>query len=223
MRRTTLFLSRFTIGLLVMLLIGFVSLLMFNAPSVPSKTPFASVSISTYSSSINSSSIVYLPNQIFTCTETKEQFQCQTKIQARLLDLSLTKGSDYQYDFTNCRALYDGQSVGCREVGQTYAPVASELYEITALGLSSQQLQALKQEYWGINMLMPLSEHDLISICTGMSLVTGMIAAFLVWFHPGNFSKGFTSIAGGFACGIVTAALATFLFFLMLLELGYID
>ncbi len=204
-----------------MLLIGFVSLLMFNAPSVPSKTPFASVSISTKSSSTNSSSIVYLPNQIFTCTETKEQFQCQTKIQARLLDLSLTKGRDYQYDFINCRALYDGQSVGCREVGQTYAPVASELYKITDPGLSFQQLRALKQEYWGINMLMPLSEDRLISICTELSLVTGIIVAFFVWFHPRNF--GFTSFAGGIACGFVTAALASLLFFLMLLQLGYID
>jgi hypothetical protein len=219
MRRTTLFLSRFTIGLWVMLLIGFVSLLMFNAPSVPSKTPFASVSISTNSGSINSSSIVYLPNQIFTCTETREQFQCQTKIQARLLDISLTKGRDYKYFLSNCRALYDGQSVGCQEVGQNYAPIASELYKITDLGLSFQQLRALKQEYWGINILMSLSEDRLISICTGLSLVTGMIAAFFAWFHSGNFSKGFTS----FACGIGTAALATLLFFLMLLELGYID
>jgi hypothetical protein len=214
MRRTTLFLSRFTLGLWVMFIIAFVSLLMFNAPSVPTRTPFASVSIKP-----KSGSSIYLPNQIFTCTETKEQFQCQTKIQARLLDISLTKGRDYKYFLSNCRALYDGRSVGCREVGQTYAPVASELYKITDLGLSSQQLQALKQEYWGINMLMPLSEDRLISICTELSLVTGMIAAFFVWFHSGEFSKGFTS----FACGIVTAALATFLFFLMLLELGYID
>jgi hypothetical protein len=218
MRRTTLFLSRFTIGLWVMLIVGFVSLLIFNAPSVPSKTPFASVSIKP-----KSGSSIYLPNQIFTCTETKEQFQCQTKIQARLLDLSLTKGRDYQYDFINCRALYNGRSVGCREVGQTYAPVASELYKITDLGLSDKHLQALKQEYWGINMLMPLSEDRLISICTELSLVTGIIAAFFVWFHPGNFSQGFTSFATGIACGIVTAASATFLFFLMLLELGYID
>uniref|UniRef100_UPI00286D2A1A hypothetical protein n=1 Tax=Chamaesiphon sp. OTE_75_metabat_556 TaxID=2964692 RepID=UPI00286D2A1A len=106
MRRTTLFLSRFMIGLWVMLIISFVSLLIFNAPSVPSKTPFASVSIQP-----NSGSIVYLPNQIFTCTETKEQFQCQTKIQARLLDISLTKGRDYKYFLSNCRALYDGRSV----------------------------------------------------------------------------------------------------------------
>jgi hypothetical protein len=217
MRRTILFLSRFTIALWVMLLIGFVSLLMFNAPSVPTRTPFASVSIEP-----NSGSSVYLPNQIFTCTETKEQFQCQTKIQARLLDISLTKGSDYKYFLSNCRALYNGRSVGCREVGQNYAPIASELYEITDLGLSAKHLQALKQEYWGINMLMPLGE-DLKSICTGLSLVTGMIVAFVVWFHPGNFSQGFTSFAGGIACGIVTAALASLLFFLMLLELGYID
>jgi hypothetical protein len=222
MRRTTLFLSRFTIGLWAILIIGFVSLLMFNAPSVPIRTPFASVSIQP-----NSGSIVYLPNQIFTCTETKEQFQCQTKIQARLLDISLTKGRDYKYFLSNCRALYDGRSVGCREVGQTYAPILSKLYKITDLGLSSQQLQALKQEYWGINMLMPLSERHLMSICTELSLVTGIIAAFLVWFHPGNFSQGFISfacgIAGGFACGIATAASATVIFFLMLLELGYID
>ncbi len=191
MRRAVLFLSRFVFSLWIVLVGAFLSLLLSNAPSVPN-TPFASVSIKTEYSTI------YLPNRIFTCTETGQQFQCQTEIQDSLLNLSLTKGSDYKYDFSNCRALYDGQSVGCRERGQTYAPILSEMYEITGLGLSPQQIRAVQQEYWGINALMQLGELRLLWISTGLSLAAGISGAFLTWFHPGLFSKAFSSCACGF-------------------------
>jgi len=164
-----------------------------NAPSVPRLAPFAGVSIKT-----PNSSIIHLPNRSFTCTETREQFQCQTKIQNRLLDLSLTKGGDDKYNFSSCRALYDKQAVSCREKGQTYAPIPSKTYEITGLRLSAQQLQAVNQEYWGINALMQLGELGLTLISMGISTVTGIGAASLAWFYPGKFSKAFTSLACGF-------------------------
>lgn len=193
MRRAILFLSRFVFSLWIVLIVTFISLLLSNAPSVPTNTPFASVSIST-----EHNTTVYLPNRIFTCTETGQQVQCQTKIQDRLLDLNLTKGGDYKYYFSNCRALYDGRSVGCRKTGQSYAPILSDIYEITDLGLSPQQLQAVKQEYWGINALMQLGEIRLMWISAGLSLAAGISAAFFTWFYPGLFSKAFTSLACGF-------------------------
>ena len=193
MRRAVLFLSRFAISLWIVLVVAFLSLLMLNAPSVPNLTPFAGISIKT-----PNSSIIHLPNRTFTCTETEQQFQCQAKIQNRLLDLSLTKGSDYKYDLSNCRARYDKQSVSCQETGQNYAPILSRMYQITGLGLSAQQLQAVKQKYWGINALMQTGELRLMWISTGLSLAAGLSAAFLVWFYPGKFSKAFTSLACGF-------------------------
>lgn len=193
MSRAVLFLSRFVISLWVVLVVAFVSLLLFNAPSVPNTTPFASVSIKT-----KNNPTIHLPNRIFTCTETGQQFQCQATIQDRLLDLSLTKGSDYKYYFSNCRASYDSKSVGCQKVGQTYAPILSETYEITDLELNPQQLRAVEQEHWGINIIMQLGELRLHWISTGLSLAAGIGAAFLAYLHPGKFSKAFASFACGF-------------------------
>jgi hypothetical protein len=192
MRRAVLFLSRFAFSVWIVVVIGFLSLLLSNAPSVPN-TPFASLSIKA-----ENSAAIHLPNRIFACTETGQQFQCETKIQNRLLNLSLTKGSDYKYSFSDCRALYDGRSVGCRNMGQTYAPILSEIYEITDLGLSTQQLQAVRQEYWGINTLMEWGELRLMRIGAGLSLSAGLGAAVFAWFYPGKFSKAFASLACGF-------------------------
>ncbi|NJR52558.1 MAG: hypothetical protein HC780_26285 [Leptolyngbyaceae cyanobacterium CSU_1_3] len=191
MPQAVLFLSRFLFSLWIVLVGAFLFLLLSNAPSVPN-TPFASASINT-----NNSPDIHLPNRIFTCAETEQQFQCQTTIQNRLLDLRFTKGSDYKYSLSNCRALYDGQSVGCQETGQTYAPMLKSMYKITNLGLSPQQSQAVKQKYWGINALIQWGDLRLIWISTGLSLAAGISIAFLAWLHPGKFSKVFT----GFACG----------------------
>jgi hypothetical protein len=194
MRRAVLFLSRFAISLWILLVVTFLSMLMLNAPTVPNFTPFAGISIKT-----PNNSIIHLPNRTFTCTETEQQFQCQAKIQNRLLDLSLTKGGDDdKYNLSNCRAWYGKQSASCRETGQNFAPIFSTMYEITGLGLSPQQLQAVKQKYWGINALMQMGELRLMWISMGLSLATGLSAAFLVWFYPGKFSKAFTSLACGF-------------------------
>ncbi|GAB4380063.1 MAG: hypothetical protein Kow00121_35570 [Elainellaceae cyanobacterium] len=192
MRRAVLFLSRFIASLWIVLAGSFLFLLLSNAPNVPHTTPFASVSINA-----GNSVVIHLPNKIFTCTETGQQFQCQTKIQNRLLELNLTKGNADKYFFSDCRALYDGRSIGCQKTGQTYAPILSDIYEITDLGLSPQQLQAVKQEYWGINALMQLGELRWMWISAGLSIGAGMIAALLAWMKPGKLSKAFTSLACG--------------------------
>lgn len=194
MRRAVLFLSRFLLSLWIVLVGAFLLLLLPNAPSVPN-TPFARVSIRT-----EHNSTISLPNRIFTCTETAQQFQCQAELQNRWLDLTLTKGKDYKYNFSSCRALYGRQAVGCQDKGLTYAPILSQMYEITNLGLSPQQLQAVQQQYWGMNALVQLGELRLLSISAGLSLAAGMSAAFFTWLHPGNLSKGFASLACG--CGM---------------------
>ena len=193
MHQALLFLSRFLVGLWIVLVGAFLSLLLSNAPNVPNTAPFASLSINS-----GDGSIIYLPNRIFTCTETASQFQCQTEIQGRLLSLKLTKSSDYKYSSSDCRAFYDRQSVSCQEIGQTYAPILAAIYEITGLELNSQQLQAIKQDYWGVNALMKLGELRLMWISTGLSFAAGVIFAFFTWLHPSLFSKAFSSLACGF-------------------------
>jgi hypothetical protein len=185
MYQAILFLSRFVLSLWIVLVVSFLSLLLSNAPNVPDTAPFARVSLKT-----ENNSTIYLPNRIFTCTETEQQFQCQTTIQNR------------------CRALYNEQLVGCQEVDQTYAPILSGVYEITDLGLSSQQLQAVEQEHWGINTLMQMGDLRLMWISTGLSLAGGISAAFLAWMKPGKCSKAFTSFACGFGmCCVVLGLL----------------
>ncbi|NER82097.1 MAG: hypothetical protein F6K42_21560 [Leptolyngbya sp. SIO1D8] len=194
MHRTILFLSRFFLSLWLVLIISFLALLLFNAPNVPANTPFASASIRT-----QNNAIIYLPNRIFNCTETAQQFQCQADIQQDVLELSLTKGNNDSYDLQNCEAQYGGQPVSCQNTGETFAPILSKTYEVTALDLSPQQLQAVQRKYQGINTLMQLGEVRLFQISVGLSLVAGIATAFFTWLHPRLFlSKVFASVAAGF-------------------------
>ncbi|MBD1874814.1 hypothetical protein H6F75_15105 [Nodosilinea sp. FACHB-131] len=194
MRRSTLFLSRFLLGLWIVLAATFLWLLIPNAPDVPDNGPFAGVSIQT-----EQGVLLHLPNRGFRCTETEQEFQCQIDLQDQLLTLNFTKGQGYPYDLSNCRASYGGQAVGCREAGQNYAPTLAKLYEITNLNLSPQQIQSVRQTYWGINTLMRLGESPvLIWISTGLSIAAGISAAIFAWLHFGVWSKGFVSFACGF-------------------------
>ncbi|MBD1915307.1 MULTISPECIES: hypothetical protein [Cyanophyceae] len=192
-RRPTLFLSRFLLGLWIVLAATFLWLLIPNAPDVPDNAPFAGVSIQT-----EQNVPLHLPNRGFRCTETEQEFQCQIDIQDQLLTLNLTKGQGYPYDLSNCRASYGRQAVGCRESGQNYAPTLAKMYEITNLNLSPQQIQTVRQTYWGINTLMQLGEVRLTWISAGLAITAGISAAFFTWLHPEFWSKGFVSFACGF-------------------------
>ena len=193
MRRAALFLTRFILGLWVVLVGAVLFLMLINDPSV-ANVPFARISIDA-----EPIATIHLPNRIFTCTEMKQQFQCQAEIQDRLLELSW-EGSEYQYklnELKNCRAQYNGQPVGCEEGGTNLVIGPPEGYKVTDLRLSPQQLQAVQQRYWGINALVELGEVRLLLISTGLSLVASIIVASLTWLQPGPLSKGFAS----FACG----------------------
>ncbi|HEY9623963.1 MAG TPA: hypothetical protein V6C78_26635 [Crinalium sp.] len=191
MHRAAVFLSRFLISLWVVLVGTFLVILLQNAPSV-SNIPFAGISIRT-----EQNTVIHLPNRIFSCTETVQKFQCQAELQNRLLEIDVTKGQAYKYDLSNCRVSYDGQSVGCQENGQTYAPMLLEMYEITNLGLNSQQTQTIQQEYWIRTALAQLGDR-LLWISSGLALVAGIGAAFFTLLHPGHLSEGFASVACGF-------------------------
>lgn len=131
------------------------------------------------------------------CTETDQQFLCQAEIQNRSLKLVFEKGRSYKYAVSKCQGEYNGQPVGCQE-HYASAPVLSKPYEVTDLGLSFEQLQAVRYQYWQINALLD-SEDRLIRASAGLSIAGGVIAAIFVWLHPNiAFSKGLASLACGF-------------------------
>lgn len=191
MRRVKLFLSRFLLSLWIVLAGAFLSLLLLNAPNA-GDSPLALVSIP-----IGYNAAIYLPNRIFTCTGTKPKLQCQTGIQGRLLDLSITEGSYDQSAPNTCRAYYDEQLIGCREMSH-YPIIGLMSYEITDLELSPQQLWSVKQKYRRFNALMDLGEVRLFQISSGLSFLAGISAALFSWFHPGSVSKVFVGFVGGF-------------------------
>ncbi|MBD2091650.1 hypothetical protein H6F67_17545 [Microcoleus sp. FACHB-1515] len=193
MRRARLFFSRFAIALWAVVTIAFLMLLTSNAPRVPKYTPFASLAI-------RADSIVHLPNRIFTCTRENQQFECQAEIQNRLLKVNLSRDSQYQFDdyqFSRCDAFFDGKSIECENVGSTYAPVISQLYEVKNLGLSASELRSIQQQYWGINLLMQLGEIRIFWISTGLSIAAGLIAASFAWQCPNKLTKIFASLMCG--------------------------
>lgn len=192
MYRALLFSSRFMIGLWIVLVSAFLSLLFLNAPRVPS-TPFASLAIAT-----TESSVIYLPNPIFNCTETDAQFQCQANIQNQILKITLLKGADYPYNPNVCQAEYGDQLVVCKDTGMNYAPMLATMYELTGFPLNTEQLQAIEREYWGINTIKKWGEGRLVWIAMGLALTAGVIFGLFAWLHPGALSKGFASIACGF-------------------------
>ncbi len=197
MRRVGLFLSRFALGLWVALVCAAALLLLFNVPTAPN-APFSSVAIAAQPNS------VYLPTRIFSCAETDQQFQCKTTIQKRPLTLTWKKGGAYQDDLTSrpypkgCEAVYDGRAIGCNSQGMSSVLNQPERYEVTDLGLSAQQLRAVRRKYWDVNALQKLGEPRLMSIGIGLALLGGVSAACFTWFQPGLLSTLFVSLACGF-------------------------
>lgn len=170
MRQTRLFLSRFLLGLWIVLFGTFLFLLVFESREGGVSMPMAGVSIIA-----RPAAAIALPNRIFTCLETEQQFQCQATIQGRPLRLNLVPDKPNNPDLYDCQAQYDGRSVGCKGKGLDYAPMLSESFEIRDLGLSPQQLQAVRQKYWGLRMLLALREHRLLQISGGLSIAGGVL------------------------------------------------
>ncbi len=132
MHRARLFLSRFLLGLWAALVCAFSLLLLLNAPTA--NAPFSSVAIA-------AQPLAHLPTRIFGCTETAQQFQCQTDVQNRLLILTWQKGEVSQDDLTypkDCEAVYGGQAVDCNNQGMGSVLGQLDRYEVANLGLSAR-------------------------------------------------------------------------------------
>lgn len=190
MRRLKLFLSRFLLSLWIVLFGSFLFLLVFESRGGGINTPFAGISIN----AVDSDKVVHLPNRIFTCIETQQQ--CQAEIQGRSLKIAL-KEID-QSGSSTCRAEYGGQPVSCDAKGMDFAPRLSESFEVTGLGLSPRELQAVRRRYWGVSTLLTLGEPRLMQIGLWLSVATGVVAAYFAWFYPSRLTKSLASAAWGF-------------------------
>lgn len=219
-----LFLTRFVIGLWIVLFSTFLFLLFETAPNVPIYAPFAQIAIQSPSSSVISpENSIYLPNFTFTCTETGTEFQCKTSIQGRSLAINLTKGTENKYFGTTCNATYGAKQIICKNIGGNYAPITSDTYRIEDLALTSEQLQNVKQKYWAANLLIGSGEGALIPISTAFALTIGILTACSIIFLNNRWSKSSAGLACGIGIGSATTVLISMYLLFNLLNLGWID
>ena len=94
--------------------------------------------------------------------------------------------------------MYDGQAAGCHSQGVGSVLNQPERYDVSDLGLSAQQLRAVRQKYWGVNTLQKLGEPRLISIGIGLGILGGVSTACFAWLQPGLLSSLFVILTGGF-------------------------
>ncbi|MEM8804975.1 MAG: hypothetical protein AAGF01_02870 [Cyanobacteria bacterium P01_G01_bin.38] len=189
---------------------------MFEARGGGIDFPFAGIAIHA-----ESQATIHLPNRIFACTETEQQYRCQTEVQDRLLVVVLEKRPGNLPG--NCQAQYEGQSVGCRGTSIDYAPWTSESFEITPSGLSPQQLRAIRRKYWGVNTLLALGESGLFQISLLLSLSACGLGIYSVagllrrW--ASNIIKPLVAVGSGFGTGFIVGWVLLF----ALLESGFVD
>jgi hypothetical protein len=195
MRGIVLFFLRVAIGILVALVGSFFVLLANNAPSLPD-TPFAGIAIEA------NHQTVHLPNRIFTCAESPQQFQCQTDLQERVLNVTWQRSSNPQanpYQLSQCKAIFAGQPLGCTEVGMDYIGRKGILssYTLSGTGLNPTQIAALRRQYLWINSFTQVNEDTLFRVLTGVALAIGLLTAALTWLYPGRAGESFASLVSG--------------------------
>lgn len=218
MRQLRLFLLRFSFSLWIVLLGSFLFFITVESRGGGIDIPIAGVSIG-----IESGESIALPNRIFTCTTTGQQTQCQGDIQDRPLSLVLTPDQKMNSDLSDCQALYDGQSISCQSNGLDYAPMVSESFEVAGLGLTDQQLQSVRQKYWGISTLNAWGEDGLLRIWWVLTLSTSAVAAYFGWFYARRLGKGAMSPAWGFSSGMVTLVGFGYFLIFTLFGSGFVD
>jgi hypothetical protein len=203
------FLLKRAIALWLILSATFLTLLIAESPSL-AHTPFASIEIQP-----SNGPVVHLPNRIFDCTEGNNQWQCSAPLAKQPLDITWSHTPQYRYELGDCRATYAGTPIPCESTGADYVRGLQYRYTLQGdLGLGASQLAALRQKYWGTNLLMGLRELGLIGLSLLLSLAGGVLVAVGAWRSPGRWAKGIASLA----CGIGMALLISNYFGRILLE-----
>lgn len=222
MRQWKLFLSRFLLGLWIVLFSSYLFLIVFETRSINADSPIAEVSLEA-TGSVNE---VAIPGRIFTCKKVDSQDQCQAEIQGRPLVLTLIpKGFDGFA--SSCKATYGGQPVGCYNNDFGLGAMLQRAFQIRDIGLDTQQLKAVRRKYWGLNTLLDIGEVRLIGIGTGLAIAFSTIVAYFVWVRtkPLNPSKGYYALrmVALVASGIGIGFVSYWSFLLLLVSTGFAD
>ncbi len=212
-----LFFSRFLVSFWVALAMAFGVMLFLNAPMVPGRAPFEGVSVQ-----LESGERVSLPNRTFDCKEADQEFLCKTTVQSRLLDIRMTKGTEYAYMFQSCQASYNGKPLGCKQTGGNYAPILAFRVEVSGLGLSPVEAEQFRKAHWADSAFISQGETGLTDLGGQLALGAAAIAAFSmwVWRRPRTVQATVATVLTG---GGVTYGLVQLFIFIVLLYLGYAD
>ncbi len=222
MHRWKLFLSRFLLGLWMVLFSSYLFLIVFETRTINADSPIVEVSLK----AMGSVEEVAIPGRIFTCTKVDSQDQCQAKIQGRPLVLTLIPNESDGFA-SSCKATYGGQPVGCYNNDFNLGAMIQRAFQIRDIGLDTQQLKAVRRKYWGLNTLLDIGEVRLLEIGTGLAIAFSAIVACFVWVRtePLNPSKRYymlrvvTLLASGLGVGFVSY----WSFLLLLLSTGFAD
>jgi hypothetical protein len=238
MRRVTLFISRFTIGLLIVSICTFTWFIVRVSPGVLD-TDITGVTIA-WSSVVP----VRFSGYNFSCDKDggNSLTQCQGVIENNLLELAVTytdrSNSNLDSSTIGCKAVYAGKPLTCEAVfefqGQK-APFPTHVFIYSDLGINQQRILQLRQENWITN----ISEDDWIRLANLAALTIGAITTMWLWQHIGRKANPFgnpllrqyqlinSNISKKiFFClvgGLTTVIFSWVFFFLSLLGLWYID
>ncbi|MEL6879598.1 MAG: hypothetical protein AAFP09_03665 [Cyanobacteria bacterium J06607_10] len=176
MRQWRTFLVRFLLGVWIVFFSAFLFVTVSEARGIQAG-PITEVSLE----AVGSVREVALPSRIFTCIEAESQTQCQAEIQGRPLVLTLAASA--RNEVSACEATYNGQRVGCTNNDFMLGAMIQKTFQIQDIGLSPQQLKAVRRKYWKRNMLLDIGEVRLMKIGFWLSIAAGAIAAYFCWHH----------------------------------------
>ncbi|MGB3571569.1 MAG: hypothetical protein WBA01_05960 [Phormidesmis sp.] len=222
MRQWKLFLSRFLLGLWVVLFSSYLFLIVFESRSINVDSLIVEVSLEA-TGSVNE---VAIPGRIFTCTKVDLQDRCQAEIQGRPLVLTLIPDKSDGFA-SSCKATYGGQPVGCYNNDFGLGAMIQRAFQIRDIGLDIQQLKAVRRKYWRLNMLLDIGEVRLLKIGTGLAIAFSTLVVYFVWVHalPLNPSVGYYSLrmVALLASGLGVGFVSYWSFLILLLSTGFAD
>ncbi|MBD2261214.1 hypothetical protein [Pseudanabaena sp. FACHB-2040] len=190
MSRTMRLTLWFVVGLLIA---SIFSAAIFLVSVAPTRTKAA---IETVTIASQTETPVRIFGHGFTCTTGKTFEQCNVPLQTHPLEITVTYTSAEEKGIAGCQATYAAQNIGCTAAYGGYIGgvrfLSSVMIEST-LGLSRQQLQALRRENW----IAQWDETTWLRVSTILAIVCGIFVAILSWQYPSRLTKVFTSITVG--------------------------
>ncbi|MBD2100045.1 hypothetical protein [Leptolyngbya sp. FACHB-261] len=193
MRRALLFASRFAIGLLLVTLCSVGWLIVSMSPYQLDGGP-ASVSILPNPQEYQNR--LRISGHQLACNKQGTIDRCQFTLRDQPLEMTITYKDEVRKQFDSvvkCQATYDGRPVAC---SISYDYVSGALPNLTiedSLGLSNQDLQALRQQYF----VAQFGDGGWMQLTSNVAIAAGLIATTFIWLHTGQRLKTFTAISAG--------------------------